>query len=196
MRENRNMLPMWLGGLILALILIAISNRAGGGVNNPALIQRFAPRPTDPNAPTAQPFQLPQVHLPSLPPAVQGVVTSLRDRLAGGEAVPALTPVASGPRARVEVAEIKRASDHLQVRGKIANITDAPLTIPPGAFSFRDSQGITYATAGSGGTTLQPGQSTSFDLGVPLPPNLGLTLILSLPPDQPLEQILVVETKP
>src|SRR5689334_20054839 len=105
MRENRNTLPMWLGGFLLALVLILISNRAGG-VNNPALVQRFAPRPTDPNAPTAEPYQLPQVHLPSLPPAVQQVVTGVRDRLAGGEAVPALTPVATGPRVRVEVSEV------------------------------------------------------------------------------------------
>lgn len=196
MRDNRNTLPMWVGGLLLALALIVISNRAGGGVNNPALLQRFAPRPTDPNAPTAQPYQLPQVRLPNLPPAVQRAVTSLRDRLAGGEAIPALTPVANGPRVRVEVGEVKRASERVQVRGRITNITDAPLVIPPGAFSFRDSRGVMYATAGSGGTTLQAGQSTTFDLGVPLPPDLGLTLILSLPPDQPLEQVLVVETKP
>ena len=195
MRDNRSTLPMWLGGLLLALALILISNRAGG-LNNPALIQRFAPRPTDPNAPTVQPYQLPQVSLPNLPPAVQRAVTSLRERLAGGEAIPALTPMVSGPRVRLEVGEVKRTSDHVQVRGKITNITDAPLAIPPGAFSFRDSRGVLYATSGSAGTALQPSQSTSFDLGVPLPLDLGLTLILTLPPDQPLEQILVVETKP
>ena len=195
MRENRNTLPMWLGGLLLALVLIVISNRAGGGFGNPALIQRFAPRPTDPNAPTAEPYQLPQVHLPSLPPAVQQAVTNLRDRFAGGEAVPALTPVATGPRVRVEVSEVKRGSERVQVRGTIANITNASLVVPPGSFSFRDSRGVMYATVGSGGTTLQAGQSTTFDLGVPLGPDLGLTLILTLPPDQPIEQTLVVETK-
>src|SRR5215216_6281367 len=140
MRDNRSTLPMWLGGLLLALVLIVISNRAGGGVNNPALIQRFAPRPTDPNAPTAQPYQLPQVSLPNLPPPLAHALTSLRERLAGGEAIPALTPVASGPRVRVEVGEVKRIGERIQVRGKIANITDAPLAIPPGAFSFRDSR--------------------------------------------------------
>ena len=196
MREDRNPLPMWIGGLLLALVLIVISNRASGGVSNPALIQRFAPKPTDPNAPTAQPFELPQVSLPSLPPALQGVFTGLRDRLAGGHAIPALTPQASGPRVRVEVAQVKRAGERVQVSGKITNITSTTVAIPPGAFSFRDSRGITYATVGSGSTTLQAGQSTSFDLGVPLPPELGLTLILTVPPDQPLEQILVVETKP
>ncbi|MFN8505282.1 hypothetical protein [Kouleothrix sp.] len=195
MGESRNTLVIWLGGVLLALLLIVISSRAGGGPNNAALQQRFAPRPTDPNAPTAQPFELPQVHLPSLPPAVQQQLTGLRDRLLGGQAVPALTPVASGPRARIEVRQVQRAGDHTQISGTITNITSAPLTIPPGAFAFRDSAGITYATTGSGGATLDPNQSTSFDLGVPAPIGRGLTLIVTLPPDPPLQQVLVVETK-
>lgn len=196
MGESRSTFSMWLGGVLLALLLIAISTRAGGGINTPALQQRFAPKPTDPSAPTAESFQLPSVNLPSLPPSVQQVITAARDRLAGGESAPALTPMASGPRARVEVRQVKRAGEQLQVSGTIANTTSAPLTIPPGAFSFRDSQGVLYATSGSGSATLQPGQSTSFDLGVPVPPERGLTLILILPPDPPLEQMLVVEAGP
>lgn len=193
MGDNRNALTMWLGGILLALVLIVISTRAGSGFNNAALSQRFIPRPTDPNAPTSESFQLPQVNLPSLPPALQQQITSLRDRLIGGQAVPALTPIASGPRARVEVTQIKRSGDHVQISGSITNITSAVLTIPPGAFTFRDSRGITYATTTSGGTTLQANQSTSFDLGVPVDAAHGLTLILTLPPDAPLQQTLLVE---
>ncbi len=193
MGDNRNALTMWLGGILLALVLIVISTRAGSGFNNAALSQRFIPRPTDPNAPTSESFQLPQVNLPSLPPALQQQITSLRDRLIGGQAVPALTPIASGPRARVEVTQIKRSGDHVQISGSITNITSAALTIPPGAFTFRDSRGITYATTTSGGTTLQANQSTSFDLGVPVDAAHGLTLILTLPPDAPLQQTLLVE---
>jgi hypothetical protein len=195
MDDSRNKIPMWVGGILLALVLILISNRGSGGLSNPALSQRFAPRPTDANAPTAQPFQLPQVHLPSLPPALQDTLTKLRDRFASGEAVPALTPTASGPRAKVEIGEVRRSGDHVQVRGSVTNISDAPLTIPPGAFAFRDSSGVTYSTSGSGSATLQPNQSTTLDLGVPLPSERGLTLILTIPPDAPLEQVLVVETK-
>ncbi|HNP85105.1 MAG TPA: hypothetical protein PKK78_03140 [Kouleothrix sp.] len=193
MGDNRNALTMWLGGILLALVLIVISTRAGSGFNNAALSQRFIPRPTDPNAPTSESFQLPQVNLPSLPPALQQQITSLRDRLIGGQAVPALTPIASGPRARVEVTQIKRSGDHVQISGSITNITSAVLTIPPGAFTFRDSRGVTYATTTSGGTTLQANQSTSFDLGVPVDAAHGLTLILTLPPDAPLQQTLLVE---
>ncbi|KPV50861.1 hypothetical protein SE17_24485 [Kouleothrix aurantiaca] len=196
MGENQNTTLMWLGGVVIALLLIVISTRAGGGLNNPVLIQKFAPRPTDPNAPPDSSFQLPQVNLPSLPPAIQQQVTSLRDRLLGGQAVPALTPVATGPRARVQVGQVKRSGDHLQINGTVTNISSAALTIPPGAFSFRDSRGISYATTTSGGTTLQPNQSTSFDLGVPVSSDRGLTLVLMLPPDPPLEQILVIEAVP
>ncbi len=194
MRDNRNSFPIWIGGVVLALALILLSTR-GAGINNPALVQRFTPKPTDPGAPTAPAFQLPQVHLPSLPPGMQQTFTKLRDRFAGGQAVPALTPEASGTRARVKVDEVRRAGDRVHVRGTVTNIADQPLEIPPGAFSFRDSAGVDYTTSG-GGATLQPGQSTSFDLGVPLPPDHGLTLILTLPPDPPLEQVLVVATTP
>ena len=194
MRDDQNSLPMLLGGILLALVLILISTRGGAGLNNPVLIQQFAPKPTDPSAPTAQPFQLPQIHLPSLPPALQQTYAKLRDRFASGQAVPALTPIARGPRVRVDVDEVRRVGDRAQVHGKVTNISDAPIEIPPGAFSFRDSGGVTYATSGSGSATLQPQQSTSLDLSIPLPANRGLTLIVTVPPDQPLEQTLVVET--
>ena len=197
MRDNQSTLPMWLGGILLALVLILIGSRgAGVGLGNPRLIQQFTPKPTDPSAPTAAPFQLPQIHLPSLPPSVQNTLTQLRDRLAAGQAVPPLTPVASGPRARVQVDDVHRDGDKLQVRGKVANAASGPLAIPPGAFTFRDSAGVVYETGGSAGAALDPGQSTSFDLSVPLPAGRGLALILTLPPDPPLEQVLVVETKP
>lgn len=195
MRNTSNTFPMWLGGILLALVLILISVRGGGGISNPRLEQEFAPKPTDPSAPTARPFELPQIHLPSLPPNVQDAYTQLRDRLSSGQAVPALTPQARGPRVRVEVGEVRRSGDTVQVRGKVSNIADGAVEIPPGAFSFRDSAGVSYTTGGSPGTALQPGQSAAFDLSVPLPAERGLALILTLPPDPPLEQTLVVETK-
>jgi hypothetical protein len=184
---------MWLGGILLALVLILISVRGGAGLGNPRLIQQFTPRPTDPSAPTAQPFELPKIHLPSLPPDLRTTITDLRDRFAGGQAVPALTPEATGVRARVAVDRVRRAGDMVQVHGTVSNVADGPLEIPSGAFSFRDSAGVAYATSGTGGTTLAPGQSTPFDLSVPLPADRGLTLILTLPPDPPLEQVLAVE---
>jgi hypothetical protein len=196
MYDRDKKIPMWMGGILLALVLILLSNRGSGGLTNPVLIGRFVPRPTDPGAPAAQSFQLPQVHLPSLPPAVQASLAKLRDRFAGGEGIPALTPVASGPRAKVNIDEVRRVGDHVQVKGSVANLSDSALTIPSGAFSFRDSAGVTYSTTGSAAATLAAGQATTLDLGVPLPDGRGLTLILSIPPDPPLEQMLVVEARP
>jgi hypothetical protein len=191
MRDNRSTLPVWLGGILLGLLLILFSTQ-GGGINSAALVRRFAP---DPNAPTSAPFQLPQVNLPSLPEGMQRTLTGLRDSLAGGRAIPALTPVASGPRVRIEVREIKRSGEQVKVSGTVSNISDAPLEIGLSAFSFRDSAGVTYAASGAS-TTLRPGQSTALDLSLPLPEQRGFTLIVTLPPDPPIEQILVVETKP
>jgi hypothetical protein len=126
---------------------------------------------------------------------MQRTLTGLRDKFAGGQAIPALTPVASGPRLRVEVREVRRVSDQVKVSGAVTNISSAPLEIGVRAFAFRDSAGVTYAASGAG-TTLQPGQSTALDLAVPLPAGRGLTLLVVLPPDPPLEQVLVLETKP
>ena len=190
MRDTRPHLPAWIGGILLALVLIAISTR-GGGVNSAALMRRFAP---DPNAPTAAPLQLPKIDLSQLPEGVRQTVASLRDRYAGGEAVPALTPVVSGLRLRVEVGQVKRNGEQVQVSGTVSNIGDAALELPIDAFVFRDSAGVTYAASGRG-TTLQPGQSTTLDLTVPLPQGRGLTLVVTVPPDPPVEQILVVETQ-
>jgi len=95
----------------------------------------------------------------------------------------------------VEISEVRRVGDHVQIKGSVANLSDRALTIPPGAFSFRDSAGVSYSTGGSAGVTLAAGQSTTLDLGVPLPDGRGLTLILTIPPDPPLEQVLVVEAK-
>jgi hypothetical protein len=194
MYDRDKKIPMWIGGILLALVLILLSSRGSGGLTNPVLIGRFVPRPADPSAPTAESFQLPQVHLPSLPQAAQQALKNARDRLARGESIPALTPTTSGATATVEVGEVRRDGDHVQIKGSVTNISDAPLTIPPGAFAFRDSAGVSYSTSGSAAVTLAAGQSTTLDLGVPLPEGRGLTLVLTIPPDPPLEQVLIVET--
>ena len=67
------------------------------------------------------------------------------------------------------------------------------LIIPPGAFVFRDSRGVRYTTETSSSVTLAPGEMTTFEFTVPLPPDRGLTLIFDLPPDPSLEQTLTLE---
>lgn len=190
-RNESNRIPVWLGGILIAFVLILISTQ-GGTFSNPELIRRFAPSPS---AATPRPFQPPQIQIPELPPEIQHTLASLRERFLGGQQVPALTPVTRGPRMQVEVKILQRNGDQVHVIGTVANISDVVLTIPAGTFSFRDSAGVSYATQG-GSTTLQPGQSTSLDLTVPLPPSRGLTLVATLPPDPPIEQLLVITTTP
>lgn len=192
MSEQRTTFTMVLLGLALAVALIAVSG-AGSGFGNPRLSRQFAPRPTDPGAPPPQPFELPRVELPQLPAEIQQTALELRDRFSSGAAVPALTPVAASPRAEVRITDVRRRGDQALVRGVVRNLGDRDLVIAPGAFSFRDSSGTRYTTETSGGATLAPGDETAFDFTVPLANDFGLTLILDLPPDPPLQQVLLLE---
>ncbi|KAB8140103.1 hypothetical protein F8S13_24975 [Chloroflexia bacterium SDU3-3] len=185
--------PFWLIGVLVAIALVLIGQYVGGAVNNQALVDTFRPQPTDPSAPPAA-GSLPQVSLPQLPPDAQAALKSLGDRFASGAAVPALTPVASGARARVEVSALARDGGNVKVRGTITNTAAQPLDVPTTAFTFRDSAGVTYTIGGGGATSIQPQQSAPFDLSVPLPAGRGLAMIVTLPPDEPIQQTLVVET--
>jgi hypothetical protein len=181
-----------IGGIIAAIILILLTFQ-GSPPNAAVLNQRFAPQPPDPNVPTLAPFELPLVQLPDLPADAQTRLQDLSKQFAQGGAVPALTPEAGGPSVRLTVIEVRRNGERVSVRGTVTNIGGQPITIDPEAFSFRDSDGVSYATNGQGTTTLKPGESTSFDLGLPLAQGLGLTLIADIPPDPPLELDLLVE---
>jgi len=98
-----------------------------------------------------------------------------------------VTSIFDGERARDASARSRR-------RGHFGGYGEAPLEIGLSAFSFRDSVGVSYAASGAS-TTLRPGQSTALDLALPLPKSRGLTLVITLPPDPPIEQVLMVETK-
>jgi len=47
MYDRDKKIPMWVGGILLALVLILVSNRGSGGLTNPVLIGRFVPRPAE-----------------------------------------------------------------------------------------------------------------------------------------------------
>lgn len=191
MRDNESSLLPWVGGILAGLVLIFLTT-LGGSANTTALQRHFAPNP---NSPTSQPFQLPIISLPNLSPEMQARIADLSDRLALGQAVPALTPVASSSRIRVEIQQIKRNGENVQISGTLHNIASSSVDVGLSAFSFRDSLGTSYAASG-GSTTLQPGQSTTLDLSLGLPNGRGLTMIFNLPPDPPVEQVLILETTP
>lgn len=187
MFEEKQQFPLWLGGVLLAVVLIFIASRVNTPVN-PVLQQKFAPQPIDPNAPTSAPFALPGV---SVPTGLQEQFDQLRNRFNSGDEVPALTPIAEGGPVRMEIASLQRSGENVQVNGTIQNTGSVPLDVPLSAFSFQDSTGVAYAIEGSGQTTIQPGEQAPFNLEVPLPEGRGLTIILTLPSQLPLEQVLV-----
>lgn len=176
-------------GALIALALIAI-----GGMNGrsgmPELTRRFAAQPPAPGDLT---LDLPRIEAPQAPPDLLRAIDDLHRRLSGGQVAPALTPTAASPRIEVRVTDLRRNGDQMVVRGSVRNLGDREVTIPPGAFTFRDSRGVRYATASSGGATLAPGAATDFEFTIPLPEGRGLTLIVDLPPDPPLEQVLLLE---
>lgn len=176
-------------GVLMALTLIVI-----GGMNNgfgsPELARRFAAQPPAPGDLT---LNLPRIEAPQAPPDLLRALDDLHKQLSGGRATPALTPTVAGPRIEVRVGDLRRTGDQIIVRGSVRNLGDREVTIPPGAFTFRDSRGVRYATGSSGGATLAPGAATDFEFTIPLPEGRGLTLIVDLPPDPPIEQVLILE---
>jgi hypothetical protein len=194
MLRDESATPFLIGGLLIALVLVGTFFL--NPPNQAALSRQFVARPSSPGMPTLAAIDLPQVRLPELPSDAQTKISDLTDQLAKGQAIPALTPEVEGPHVRVRVRDIRRDGDHVSIRGSVSNIGTAPLQVTPAAFLFRDSTGVSYATEGTGATTLAAGADTPFDLTVPLPEGRGLTLIVDLPPEPPLEQVLVVEIRP
>ena len=189
MSEQHTTVTMVALGVLIALALIAFGS-SGGGFGSPELTQRFAARPPDPSDPL---FDLPRIGLPQAPPDLLRTLEELQTRLSEGRTVAALTPTATGPRAEVRVSGMRRRGDQIIVSGSVRNAGNRDMTIPPGAFVFRDSHGVRYTTEASSSATLAPGEMTTFEFTVPLPPDRGLTLIFDLPPDPPLEQTLTLE---
>lgn len=189
MNDQRSPFFMVALGVLIALALIVI-----GGMNNgfgsPELARRFAAQPPAPGDLT---LNLPQIEAPQAPPELLRALDDLHKRLSGGQAAPALTPTVASPRIEVRVGDLRRTGDQMIVRGSVRNLGDREVTIPPGAFTFRDSRGVRYAAGSSGGVTLAPGAATDFEFTIPLPEGRGLTLIFDLPPDPPLEQVLLLE---
>jgi hypothetical protein len=189
--DHRPKVPMVVWGAVLALLLILLS-RGGLGLGNPALRQRFVPRPTDPAAAPAT-GALPQFDWAQLPAGARELARDIQRRLDQGQAAPALTPqaVAQGGRLQVEISEVRPKGDGVQVLGRVTNIGATPLDVPVSAFQLRDSTGATYASTTSRSTRLAPGATTPLDLSVPLPAGRGLSLVVHLPPDPPLEQVIL-----
>ena len=187
-QRNNSSVPFWLAGVLLALLLIVVSARGRITPQNDALRDQFRPRPTEPGAPTAAPL----LDLSQLPAEVRALAGNLRERFQRGASVPALTPVAASARLRVQVAGVVSSASGVRVSGTVTNISGAPLAVPVRAFELRDSAGGVYASGATGTISLAPDATTPLDVTVPLPAGRGLVLRVLLPPDPPLEQVLLV----
>lgn len=188
LNSSRRIAPLWLWGVLVALVLIVISMRSRATLVNQALQQQFVMQPT----PAGIPLTLPGLGLDQLPLEAQQAARDMQRRLGLGESVPGLTPVAQSPRLRVEIREVKRVNGGVQVLGQVTNISPAEVQVPVSAFELRDSTGATYIADGGGNARLSPGASTPLDLTIPLPTGRGLLLTLRFPPDPPVEQVLLV----
>ncbi|MCS6840177.1 MAG: hypothetical protein NZ699_04105 [Roseiflexus sp.] len=189
MHDQRSPWLMVALGVAIALTLIALGGM-NDGFGSPELMRRFAAQPP---APGDLMLNLPRIEALQAPPDLLRALDDLHKRLSGGQAAPALTPTVASPRIEVRVSNLHRNGEQLIVRGSVRNLADQEVTIPPGAFSFRDSRGVRYAAAASAAAALAPGATTDFEFSVPLPEGRGLTLIFDLPPDPPLEQTLLLE---
>jgi hypothetical protein len=184
--ETSRGLPIWAWGALVGLALIILSSRSGL-FENPALSQHFALQPTP-----AGGVSIPDLGIGGLAPDVQDAARKLWRQIGlGGSGAP-IEPVATTPRVRVEVRELRPASGSLKVIGSVTNISAADVQVPISAFELRDSAGASYVAGGGASATLRPGESTPLELTVPLPTGRGLMLITRLPPDLPAEQKLLV----
>lgn len=190
MQERSRGIPMWLWGMLLAALLIVISTRGRPGPTNEALSQVFAAQP--PPVGLAPGVTLPEFDLGALPTELQQSARDLLATLGAGGTGRPVQPAVETPRLRVEIRELRPDGDGLLVVGEVTNIGSSDVEVPISAFELRDSTGASYIAGGGAAVTLKPGESTPLELTVPLPEGRGLILVTNLPPDQPVEQKLVV----
>jgi hypothetical protein len=190
MFDKQQGIPIWFWGVLVAVILIVISAQGRLRPGNPALSQVFAAQP--PPAGQLPNISLPQLDIGSLPEELQTVAGDLWRQLGLGQSVSPVAPAARSARLEINIREIKRTTDGVQVLGEVINISTSEVTVPISAFELKDNTGASYIAGGGGVARLQPSESTPLDLTVPLPEGRGLLLITNLPPDPPVEQVLLV----
>ncbi len=189
MFERNSSVPIWVWGVLVGVILILISSQGRLRPDNPALQQAFALQPTPIGQ--APGLGLPQLDLGNLPTELQDLSRDLWRRLGLGQSVAPIASSARSARLQVEVREIRRVEAGVQIIGQVQNISMDQVRVPISAFELRDSTGASYIAGGGASATLAPNETTPLDLTVPLPAGRGLLLVTNLPPDAPVEQILL-----
>lgn len=189
-RHSHSRGAYWLWGILLALALIFISSRSRFTPDETALQQHFAKQPTP--AVIMPDLPLPQLEFERLSPDVQRAAQNIQRQIGLGQQVPALTPVVQSSRVKIDITSLRRRSNSVQIVGEVLNVSTTEVEIPIDAIELRDNVGATYGAGDPNSVHLAPGESTPLDLTVPLPEGRGLLLTLTLPPDPPVTQVLLV----
>ena len=162
---QRTHFPMWIVGVILAAVLIAVSWPRQQHTN---LVTVFDQAPT-----------------PDVSGILEHPIVSSLEEMTGGlgsgepPVTPAGAPVVANERVAIYVDDIQRIGSTMQMRGRVANVGQAPLAISVADFTFVDATGVQYGVDGAA-SDLAPGASEAFEFTVPVPPSRTLTMTLTL----------------
>lgn len=180
--------PVWILGIIVALVLIVVAMRGDQQPNQAALETVFGAQPV-PAVP-----DLPDMpSLPDMPTLPDGAdLPGLPDLFGSSVA----EPDAESARIRVAIRTVQPGEGGVVVIGEVENISSDALIVPVRAFEFTDGIGAVYTSDSDGQVTLEPGERNPLELAVPVEPGTSLRLTTRLPPDPPLVQVLIAPEEP
>jgi len=162
---QRTPFPMWIVGVILAAMLIAVSWPRQAQTN---LVTVFDRAPT-----------------PDVSDVLEHPIVSSLAEMTGGfgggasSEVPESPPLVANERVAIYLDDVQRIGSTMQMRGRVKNVGVAPLAISVADFTFVDATGVQYGVDGAA-SDLAPGASEAFEFTVPVPPSRTITMTLTL----------------
>jgi hypothetical protein len=162
---QRTHFPMWIVGVILAVMLIAISWPRRQQTNLVTVFDR---------APTPDVSEILEHPIVS---SLGDIGDSLGEN--GRPIEPAAVPAVSNERVAIYVDDVQRIGSTMQMRGRVENTGQVPFAISVANFAFIDATGVQYGVDGAA-SDLAPGASEAFEFTVPVPPSRTLTMTLTL----------------
>jgi hypothetical protein len=180
--ESRDRRPSILLALVIFVVLVLLVQQVS---------QRQTTRPLQEHFAASSPASDEELQFPPVPTQLVPLVQTTTALISGGQAAPALTPVAQTDTLRIEIDQIASEEEGLRITGNVINISPNPVDVSLDAFRFIDADNGVYVSSGSPTTTLQPGQQAPIDLQLPITDPTGLQLEITLPDQPPIEMILL-----
>lgn len=188
--------PSWIIGVVAFIVLLLIvQNTRTRTTQGRPLTQQFAARQPAPDAATSAPETGSGFSLPPLPAGAANLARTAVSRLAGGEQIAALTPMAEAGSLRVEIPQLNPTANGLQISGNVINVGTTALEVSLKSFRFTDETGTVFAAENGASTTLNPGQRAPLDLTLPITNPRQLTLEVELP-NQPKLNLILLQAPP